>query len=67
VVGEAGWVVPPRNPEALAGALRAAIDAWHDEAAFARRRVASRERVAARFGLVEMIRGFRQAWGGADV
>ena len=65
VVADSGWVVSPRNPEALAAAIRAALGTWRDPAAFGQRRAASRERVVARFSLFEMIRGFRQAWDGA--
>jgi len=65
IVADAGWIVPPRDPAALAAAMRRAIETWRDQAAFAHRQAASRDRVLARFTLGEMIRGFQQNWEGA--
>jgi glycosyltransferase involved in cell wall biosynthesis len=63
-VGEAGWVVPPREPRALARAIRAALDDWRDPEIYSRRREASRAHVIDRYGLAQMVRGFRDAWEG---
>ncbi len=52
VVGEAGWVIPPRDPEALAGAIREILG--QPEAARARAR-RGQERVQAEFSVERMV------------
>lgn len=61
IVGETGWVVPPRNPTALADAIHAALGdlartSWTD-----RRRVA-RERIARNFRIEAMVEAYRTLW-----
>lgn len=53
IVGDAGYVVPPRNPEALAAAWQGALDANRDEKAM-RGRMA-RERVMEHFSLKRLL------------
>jgi glycosyltransferase involved in cell wall biosynthesis len=52
VVGDAGFLVPPRNAEALAEAMGRALRLSDDERE--RLRVAARERILARFSLDAM-------------
>ncbi len=49
IVGDIGWIVPPRDPEALAAALRAFRDASDSE--LAARGAAARARIVERFPL----------------
>lgn len=63
IVGELGWVVPPRNPGLLADALAQAIGEIEiNGAALATR---CRERIAEHFGLEAMCAAFVKVW--ADV
>jgi rhamnosyl/mannosyltransferase len=52
VVGEAGWVVPPRDPEALATAISEILG---DPVTARARGVQGRERVRAHFTLEKMV------------
>lgn len=51
IVGELGWVVPPRNPDALAAGWLEALDEESDSELRARRR----QRIEDNFGLDQMI------------
>jgi glycosyltransferase involved in cell wall biosynthesis len=62
MIGETGWVVPPRDPPALAEAMLAAIDARNDHRQWEARRSACRERVAARFAMEAMVAGYASIW-----
>lgn len=62
IVGETGWVVPPRNPEVLADALLQAHTAMRDEAAWQARCTAVRQRVETHFSLERMIKNYHLAW-----
>ena len=62
IVGETGWVVPPRDPEALAGALHAAIEAMRDAEGRASRQLAARARVETEFGLAGVVRRYAEVW-----
>ena len=63
IVAETGWVVAPRDPRALAGAIEAAIaERTEDSSAWERRRRAARERVAACYSIETMRDGFRAVW-----
>lgn len=65
IVGETGWVVPPRDSRALAEALGDAISQWPDQRAWQARKRACRERIAAQFSLDAMVSAYRKVW--ADV
>lgn len=62
IVGDTGWVVPPRDPDALAGALAEALAARHDSAAWQARRRAAREHVALHFDIGRMAQSYRAVW-----
>jgi len=65
MVGDTGWTAPPSNPEALARALQLAIEATADHAAWAQRADAVVARVAERFALPGMIKGYATVWESA--
>ena len=60
IVGEAGFIVPPRDPEALARALGEAAALPRDE--FAQRAAAARARILANFSLETAIERYRQLY-----
>lgn len=61
IVGDSGWIVPLRQPEALANAIEAAIvaRATNDWPA---RRERARQRIASSFSLEQMHRGYATVW-----
>jgi glycosyltransferase involved in cell wall biosynthesis len=65
MVGETGWVVPPRDSAALAGAIEAALVARADRARWAGRQQACRDRIVSRYGLDRMVEEYLSVW--ADV
>jgi len=62
IVGDTGWVVPPRNPQALAKALEAALRAWRDRSAWRVRQERCRQRIANEFGIDTMVARYRTVW-----
>ena len=55
VDGETGWLVPPRDPDALAAAIRSLLD---DPKLAARMGESGRTRVRERFSLEAMVRAY---------
>ena len=62
IVGDAGWVVPPRSPDQLADAIVAAVRLKADGAAWEQRRVAARERIAQSFTEERMAEAYADVW-----
>lgn len=62
IVGETGWVVPPKDPEALADALLQVHAAMRDMAAWQARCTAARQQVETHFSLERMIESYHLAW-----
>jgi glycosyltransferase involved in cell wall biosynthesis len=62
IVDDTGWVVPPRNFQALANALEQALAARHDAPSWKARQSRCRERVARRFGIEVMVQRYRAVW-----
>jgi len=62
IVGETGFIVPPRDPEALAKAIGVAAALPRDE--FARRAAAARDRIVSNFSLDTAIERYRQLYSG---
>jgi glycosyltransferase involved in cell wall biosynthesis len=63
MVGGTGWVVPPRDPEKLAGAIVAAYREWSDRPAdWRRRQTEARNRIAENFSLERMAEQYESIW-----
>jgi len=65
LVGETGWVVPPRDAQALAGGLAAAASEFRT-AAWADRKLSAQHRVESHFQLGNMVAAFRRLWEGRN-
>jgi glycosyltransferase involved in cell wall biosynthesis len=63
IVGDSGWIVPPRDPEQLAGAIAEAFEEWRNNpSAWAARRSAARTQIADNFSADRMAAGYEDAW-----
>lgn len=62
IVGDTGWVVPPRNPEALATAIAGALASRSDTQAWTQRQQACRHRIASCYGIERMVANYAQVW-----
>ena len=63
IVGSGGWVVPPRDPEALASAIQRARDEFEtDPRDWTKRKAAARERIVSNFTLEQMAHRYRDVW-----
>jgi glycosyltransferase involved in cell wall biosynthesis len=63
IVGETGWVVPPRDPHRLAQAIESAYNEWRSSPEqWNRRGKMARERVVDNFSLDRMIEAYEDVW-----
>jgi glycosyltransferase involved in cell wall biosynthesis len=63
MVGETGWVVPAKEPEALAEALANARNEWAtDRSSWTARQRGARHRVEANYSLDRMVAAYRDVW-----
>jgi glycosyltransferase involved in cell wall biosynthesis len=63
IVGDTGWVVPPRDPKALADAIGTALLEHAERPTdWSMRGRAARERVAGHFGIESMVAAYRTVW-----
>ncbi|HEX6560376.1 MAG TPA: glycosyltransferase [Longimicrobiales bacterium] len=62
IVGETGWVVPARDPRALAAAISAAAAELADPQQRAARQQAARARITGQFNIDRMVRGYQDLW-----
>jgi glycosyltransferase involved in cell wall biosynthesis len=66
IIGPTGWIVPPRDPQALARAMAEALEAFGRPGTdWASRQRAARERVEQRFSIARMVEGYRAVWRNA--
>jgi glycosyltransferase involved in cell wall biosynthesis len=64
IVGDTGWVVPPKNPQALADAILDAVnEEQNNPQAWQARRQACRERIVNNFSIEKMVAEYHQVWG----
>lgn len=62
IVGDTGWVVPPRNPEQLAGAIVEALRERSDVEKWKARSHAARQRILSEFSLEKMVERYHRVW-----
>jgi glycosyltransferase involved in cell wall biosynthesis len=65
IVGETGWIVPPSDVRALAGAIETALTARQDQGGWTDRCEAARRRVEVNFSLERMVNNYHEVWQGA--
>ncbi|EKO3578430.1 glycosyltransferase [Vibrio metschnikovii] len=63
IVGDTGWVAPPKNPQALAKAMLEAMEEkQNNPQAWQARKQACRERIVNNFSIEKMVEGYHQVW-----
>lgn len=63
IVGDTGWVVPPKNPQALAKAMLEAMEEkQNNPQAWQARKQACRERIVNNFSIEKMVEGYHRVW-----
>lgn len=62
IIGDTGWIVPPRQPVALAEAIRSAIQEWHDRGRWQHRQAAARQRIVDHYTIDRMVARYRSVW-----
>ena len=65
IVGQTGWVVRPRDSEALAAGMKSAMECRSDGICWRQRKQAARDRVKENFSLASMIAQYSQVWEAA--
>lgn len=67
IVGDTGWVVPPRDSQALARAILEAMEEkQNNPQAWQARKQACRERIVNNFSIDKMVKSYHQVWWGND-
>ncbi|WP_240474058.1 glycosyltransferase [Salinivibrio socompensis] len=63
IVGDTGWVVPPKDPQALANAILEAMEEkQNNPQAWQARKQACRERIINNFSIEKMVSSYHQVW-----
>jgi glycosyltransferase involved in cell wall biosynthesis len=63
IVGDTGWVVPPKNPQVLANAILEAInEKQNNPLMWEVREQACRDRIVDNFSIEKMVAGYHQVW-----
>jgi glycosyltransferase involved in cell wall biosynthesis len=62
IVGDTGWVVPAREPEALSQALAQALGEWKIRSVWSERQRLVRERITVNFSIERMVAHYRDVW-----
>lgn len=66
IVGDTGWVVPPRNAEDLADAIeQALLEKQSNPEAWQQRKQASRTRIEENFSVERMVESYHKVWNGS--
>ena len=66
IVGECGWVVPPRHPEALAQAIKDALELWTQPEQWQDLQHSCRQRIADDYAIETMVLRYRSVWSDAS-
>lgn len=61
IVGDAGWIVPPRNTKALANAIEKALNE-RQEGQWTQRCFSARQRIKQHFGIERMVSAYHELW-----
>lgn len=62
MVGDTGWVVPPKDPYALAKAIDEAVQRKSDKDLWIERKTLCRHRALDNFDIAKMVRGYEAVW-----
>lgn len=63
IVGDTGWVVPSKNPGAIASAILIAISEWkNNPQAWHKRKQACRQRIVENFSVEKMVSKYNEVW-----
>lgn len=62
IVDDTGWVVPPKNAQALAEAIDMALNERKESEQWKRRQIMARQRIINEFSLATMIARYREVW-----
>jgi glycosyltransferase involved in cell wall biosynthesis len=63
IVGESGWIVPPKEPQSLANSIMQAFQEKQiNQQAWLLRKEACRSRIVDNFSMEKMIKGYRRVW-----
>jgi len=62
IVGETGWVAPPKDPEALAGKISGAIEEMQKSEHWKKRKLAARKRIYENFRIGVILEAYVQEW-----
>jgi glycosyltransferase involved in cell wall biosynthesis len=62
IVGETGWVVPPKDPTALTQAIANAVEECHKPGKWDERKTASRERINENFCIENILEMYVREW-----
>ena len=63
IIGETGWIVPPREPQALANAIALALEA-QEKPEWIERQASARIHIETRFSIDQMVIRYRAVWLG---
>jgi glycosyltransferase involved in cell wall biosynthesis len=66
IVGDMGWVVPPRNALTLANAIEQALIALKNPADWQQRKTAARQRIEQNFSIERMVAQYHAVWAEAS-
>jgi len=62
IVGETGWVVPPKDPTALTGAISGAIEEMQKSGHWEKREIAARKRIYENFSIQAISEAYVKEW-----
>ncbi len=65
IIGDTGWIVPPRDAAALAQGVRSALLAWAQPESWQGRQASCRARIADEYGIKTMVQRYRSVWNAA--
>lgn len=67
IVGATGWIVPARNSEILAQAIRETLTEKKNRAYWVNRQQAARERIVTKFNIEQMVNSYSNLWESGEI